>query len=89
MLLEPAFGSLQLAGRIFATNQSIEPCQVTVVAALESGAQHFFGFDLCPQLTQLFGIREYQLRLLTLCRGQLLPGTFKRCLLYTSDAADE
>ncbi|MNQ56478.1 hypothetical protein D3C85_706010 [compost metagenome] len=84
MVLEPAFGGLQLAGRIIAANQSVETCQMTVVAALERGAQHFFGLDLSPQLPQLLGIRQHQLRLLTLCRSQLLPGTFERLLPHRS-----
>ncbi|MNI77955.1 hypothetical protein D3C73_1342900 [compost metagenome] len=57
---------------------------MTVVATLERGAQDFLGFDLSPQLPQLLGIGEHQLRLLALRRGQLLPGTFERLLAHRS-----
>ena len=51
---------------------------MAVVRALERTAHYFFGLGLCPQAAQLLGISQYQGGLLTLCRGQLLPGQGQR-----------
>ena len=66
MILEPALGSVQLTCRIAAANESVEARQMTVVVALERRSQDLFGLDLSTQLPKLLGIREHQLRLLTL-----------------------
>jgi len=77
MILEPAFGGLQLTRRITASHQAIQTRQMAVVSALECRAQHFFRLHLRAQLTQLFGIGQHQRRFLTLRRSELLPGPFK------------
>ncbi|MNY29104.1 hypothetical protein D3C86_1631270 [compost metagenome] len=77
MILEPAFGDLELTGRIAAANQSVETRQMTAVVAFERRTQDFLGFSLGAQLSQLFGIGQHQLRLLSLCRRQLLPSAIE------------
>ncbi|MNF17449.1 hypothetical protein D3C80_2209590 [compost metagenome] len=49
MLLQPAFGGLQLAGRIAATEQAVEAHQVIVKAAFERAAHGLFGLLSGPQ----------------------------------------
>ncbi|MNJ55289.1 hypothetical protein D3C77_507720 [compost metagenome] len=50
MLLQPAFGGLQLAGQIGSAHQAIKSCQVTFVLTLDRRAQDLFGLALSAQL---------------------------------------
>ena len=78
MLLQPAFGGLQLVRAVAATSTAIEVHQTAVVAFLEGLAQHFLGLFRRAQTQQLFGIGGHQRWLRTKVGRYVLPALGQR-----------